>query len=136
MRFVIPSEVEGSRGITARLFRGIPRVRFASLGMTVEGLMLSSFQSTPIHRVGFPGRAFRGHCAFRYIATRRFARTNVEDDRANHYRAERFLLQFRRPRRLDRSRGYVMRARLSIEQLVRLRHNTPAGNRHRGATCA
>ena len=31
---VIPSEVEGSRGITFRFRRGIPRLRFASLGMT------------------------------------------------------------------------------------------------------
>ena len=33
---VIPSEVEGSRGITLRFGRGIPRLRFASLGMTAR----------------------------------------------------------------------------------------------------
>ena len=31
---VILSGVEGSRGRTVRLFRGIPRLRCASLGMT------------------------------------------------------------------------------------------------------
>jgi len=31
--FVIPSEVEGSRGITQRSLPGIPRLRFAALGM-------------------------------------------------------------------------------------------------------
>ena len=34
MAFVIPSEVEGFRSVTARLLRGIPRLRFAPLGMT------------------------------------------------------------------------------------------------------
>ena len=31
--FVIPSEVEGFRSVTVRLLRGIPRLRFAPLGM-------------------------------------------------------------------------------------------------------
>jgi len=31
--FVIPSEVEGSRGITQRLLHGSSRLRFAPLGM-------------------------------------------------------------------------------------------------------
>jgi len=34
VRFVIPSEVEGSRSVRVRLLRGIPRLRFARLGMT------------------------------------------------------------------------------------------------------
>jgi hypothetical protein len=33
-RLVIPSEVEGFRSVTVRLLRGIPRLRFAPLGMT------------------------------------------------------------------------------------------------------
>jgi hypothetical protein len=33
---VIPSEVEGSHGVTCGLLQGIPRLRFAPLGMTEQ----------------------------------------------------------------------------------------------------
>src|SRR6266540_602162 len=83
---VIPSAVERSRGVTTAFFSGIPRLRFASLGMT-EKRFISNFQSAPVHRAGFPGRCFPDRCVFRCIATRRFARTNSEAGRANQYQA-------------------------------------------------
>ena len=79
---VIPSEVEGSRGNTVGFLDGIPRLRFAALGMTAKEFILGS-QSAPVHRAGFPGRFFPGRCAFRCIATRRFARIDGEAGRTN-----------------------------------------------------
>ena len=63
-----------------------PRDSSTSLGMTAKGF-ISNFQSTRVHRVGFPGRFFPGYCAFRCIATRRFARTSGEAGRVNRYQA-------------------------------------------------
>src|SRR4029077_13843719 len=53
---VIPSVVEGSRAITRESFGGIPRLRFASLGITAKKFILG-FQSTAAPRGGFLARS-------------------------------------------------------------------------------
>ena len=81
---IIPSAVEGPRGINVGLFSGIPPLRFAPLEMTVKKFILN-FQSTPARRAGFQKKFFPGHYGLRCIATHRFARIIGAADRENRY---------------------------------------------------
>jgi len=67
---VIPSEVEESRGATERQFRGVPRLRFASLGMTGNWTLAIFF------------------CLVFTIASSAIAQTNADFTKANQEYAQ------------------------------------------------